>query len=123
MTDPETERWRKKYRHFPGVQKCAELLRSPNVNGTWIDIICLELQDHAGEHFSELVAAISAEENQPIKTLLLAALAEAGLPEAISIFAENLRSPQESLRYWSEFGLEKVGTKEARVILWTYHQR
>jgi len=123
MTDPEEKRWRKKYPNFPGVQKCVELLESPNVNGTWVDIICLELQDHAAECFSELVAAISAKENERIRILLLAALAEAGLPEAISILAENLHSPQESLRYWSEFGLEKIGTKEARAILWSYRQR
>ena len=123
MTDPEEERWRKKYPNFPGVQKCAELLRSPNVNGTWVDIICLELQDHAAECFPELVAAIRAEENEPIKTLLLAALAEAGMPEAMSLLAENLHSANERLRHWSEFGLEKIGTKEARAILWNYRQR
>ena len=122
MIDPEAERWRRKYPHFPGVQKCAELLRSPNVNGTWVDIICSELQDHAAENFSELASAIGAEENEQVRILLLAALAEAGLPEAIPTLAENLHSSQESLRNWAEFGLEKIGTKEARGILWNYRQ-
>lgn len=122
MIDPEEERWRKKYPHFPGVQKCVELLRSSNVNGTWVDIICSELHNHAAESFSELAAAMDAEENERVRILLLAALAEAGLPEAIPILSENLQSTQESLRYWAEYGLEKVGTKEARAILWNYRQ-
>ncbi len=122
MVDPEAERWHKKYPHFPGIQKCVELLRSPNINGTWVDIICLELQDHAAENFSELTATIGAEENERIKILLLAALAEAGLPEVTPTLAENLHSNQESLRYWAKFGLEKIGTKEARTALWNYRQ-
>jgi HEAT repeat protein len=120
MTDPEEERWRKKYPYFPGVQKCADLLRNSNVNGTWVDIICLELQDHTANHLSELVAAINAEEDEGVKILLLAALAESGLPEAVPVFEEYLQSVQESLRYWAKFGLEKAGTREARTALWNY---
>ena len=120
MKDPEEDRWRKKYPHFPGVQKCVELLRSSNVKGTWVNIICLELQAHAASNLSELVAAINAEEDERVKILLLAALAESGLPEAVPVFEEYLQSVQESLRYWAKFGLEKAGTREARTALWNY---
>ena len=120
MKDPEEERWHKKYPNFPGVHKCVELLRSPNVTGTWIDTICMELQDHAADYFAELVEAIQSETDERVKILLLAALAEAGLPEAVPVLIESLRSSLEGLEYWAQFGLEKVGTKEARAALWAY---
>ncbi len=120
MKDPEEERWQKKYPNFPGVHKCIELLRSPNVKGTWVDIICMELQDHAADNFVELVEAIHSETDERVKILLLAALAEAGLPEAVPVLTESLHSSLDSLRYWAKFGLEKVGNKEARAALWAY---
>lgn len=121
--DPEEERWLKKYHHFPGVGECIRLLKRSNVNGTWVDIICEELTAHAGENAVELIAAVHSETEEGVKVLLLAALAEAGLPEAIPVLAENLASAQDLLRHWAEVGLRKVNTKEARTILWQHGQR
>ena len=53
--DPECERWDRKFPRFPGVAKCVELLRSGNVRGTWVDIICDELTTHAHESVQEII--------------------------------------------------------------------
>ncbi len=122
IVDPEQERWLKKYPHFPGVGECVMLLKRPNVSGTWVDIICENLTAHAGENAVELIAALRSEPEKGVKVLLLAALAEAGLPESVSVLAENLASDQERLQHWAEVGLRKVNTKEARTILWHHGQ-
>lgn len=118
--DPEQERWLKKYPHFPGVGECVMLLKCSNVSGTWVDIICEELTAYAGENAVELIAAVRTEPEEGVKALLLAALAEAGLPEAVPVLAENLTSAQDRLRYWAKLGLKKIGTKEARTLLWEF---
>ncbi len=96
------------------------LLKCSNVSGTWVDIICEELTAYAGENAVELIAAVRTEPEEGVKALLLAALAEAGLPEAVPVLAENLTSAQDRLRYWAKLGLKKIGTKEARTLLWEF---
>lgn len=121
ILDPEYDRWCRKYPHFPGVAKCVELLHSTNVRGLWIDIICDELLLNAHDHADELIAATRAGVEQG-STILLHVLADAKLPEALPLFAELLRSPDESLRHYGVAGLKQLDSKEARRLLWEYDE-
>jgi len=116
--DPEYDRWKRKYPRFPGVAKCVDLLRSRNVHGSWVDIICQELQDHVAESVSELLTAFRAEPNGVVRLILLGIIAEARLPEALPLLTEYLHSTDVSLQRSAEFGLQNLGTSEARQVLW-----
>lgn len=118
--DPEINRYYRKYPSFPGVKILVDLLRRRNVQGVWIDIIVVELAMRAAETHDELIAAYRAESNPWVKTMLLMALAKAGLPEALPIFVEILRSNEVDHRTYAIEGLEKIGTKEARRLLYEY---
>jgi hypothetical protein len=116
--DPVYVRWKRRHPKFPGVARCVELLRRRNVQGSLVDIICGELRDNAAGHASELIAAFSAERDERVRRILLSILAEARLAEALPVFAEHLRSADESLRYWSEVGLRSLGSPGSRRALW-----
>ena len=79
--DPEYERWEHKYPRFPGVAKCVELLRTPNVHGAWIDIICYELKKHAHENIEELinVTRTELERDSGVGRILLHVVADSKL--------------------------------------------
>ncbi len=111
-------RWMQQHRKFPGVARCVELLHRRNVQGSLVDIICGELQDHAAGHSAELVAACSAESDERVLRILFGVLCEAKLPEVLPLFIEHLRSDDESLRVWSERGLRALNTPDARKALW-----
>jgi hypothetical protein len=118
--DPEYVRWHKKYPRFPGVETCLVLLRSSNVRGVWIDQICFELQEHAAETANELIAAFYREENTWVQLQLIMIMSETGLPVFQPLLIELLRFKDENLRCWAVYGLEKLGTKEARTALWEF---
>ena len=120
--DPEEVRWNRKYPRFPGVAKCVELLRSPKVHGAWVDIICLELEQHAHEFADELIAATRHEIERDSQTgrILLVVVADSKLPEAFTLFEELLQSPDESLRPFGIDGLKQLDTKDARRLIWKY---
>lgn len=106
------------HRRFPGVDTCVEALRRPGTRGGLVDVICGELRDNAATHAEEMIAAFCRETDGRIRCLLLAALGEASVGEAFSLFVEQLRSEDEGLRTWAAFGLHKLDTKEARQALW-----
>jgi hypothetical protein len=116
--DPVYARWKRQHPKFPGVAKCVELLGRRNVQGSLVDIICGELQENAGSHAAELIAAFQAERDERVRRILLGVICEASLPEALPVFVEHLRSQDESLRYWSEQGLRSLDTHESRKALW-----
>jgi hypothetical protein len=120
--DPEYEQWYRQYPRFPGVAKCVELLRSPNVHGAWIDIICYELEEHAHENAQELIRATRTEINinSGVGRILLHVVADSKLPEAFDLFAELLQSPDETLRPYGVTGLKQLDTKAARRLLWQH---
>ena len=99
MIDPELERWNRKYPTFPGVDKCVELLGSRNVKGSWVDIICSLLEQHAAECFDDLLRAFRAERDPRVRRLLLYAIASAGSPEVIPFLTDCLQSEDHELRY------------------------
>jgi hypothetical protein len=117
--DPEEERWRRSHPRFPGVAKCAGLLRSPNVRGTWVDIICHELARHAADAFDELVAEFHNPDNDGrVRALLVRAIGDAAVQGAVPFLAERLTDADESVRGAATDALEQIGTKEARTALW-----
>jgi hypothetical protein len=116
--DPVYTRWKRQHPKFPGVAKCVELLGRRNVQGSLVDIICRELRENASCHTVELMAAFQAERDERVRRILLGIICEAKLPEALPVFAEHLRSEDESLRYWSEVGLRSLDTHESRKALW-----
>ncbi len=120
--DPEKQRWNEKYPRFPGIAKCVELLGRSNVQGSWVDIICYELERHASENAEELIAAtrIEIDRNSRVGRILLNVVSDAGLPEAINLFADLLQSSDVALRRYGETGLKRLDTKEARGVLWEY---
>ena len=122
ICDPEQERFYKAYPKFPGVETALRLLRTGKAKSTAIDVICMELQDHAAGMADEFIAAFRAESDAWVRLLLLAAMAEAASSTFIPLLTENLNAEQEDLRYWAEFGLVKVDTKESRLALWMARQ-
>ncbi|WP_200949979.1 HEAT repeat domain-containing protein [Nocardioides sp. Root151] len=77
----------------------------------------------AADHVAELSGAYAAESDHGLRCWLLELLGDARSPEALPVFAGALTSPDESIRYWSEKGLEKLDTKEARRLLWEHRHR
>jgi hypothetical protein len=118
IEDPEYTRWKRRHPKFPGVAKCVELLGHRNVGGSLLEIICGELQENAGSHAAELIAAFRVTTDERVRRLLLSIICEARLPEALPLFVEHLQSEDEFLRYWSERGLRSLDTHESRKALW-----
>jgi HEAT repeat protein len=76
----------------------------------------------APEHVADLVTAYSREEDHGLGCWLLELIGEARSPEALPVLSEALASQDESIRDWARIGLEKLGTKEARTLLWRQQQ-
>ena len=79
--DLEQARYYKTYPNFPGVETALRLLRTGKAKSLVIDVICLELRDHAAEKSAEFIAAFYAEPDVWTRLLLLAAIAEAASPD------------------------------------------
>jgi hypothetical protein len=118
IEDPVYTRWKRQHPKFPGVAKCVELLGRRNVQGSLVDIICGELQRNASSHAADLIAAFQAATDERFRRILLGVICEARLPEALPVFVEQLRSEDESLRYWAEQGLRSLNTPDSRKALW-----
>jgi hypothetical protein len=116
--DPEYRRWGRKYPRFPGVGECVRLLRSGNVPGAWIDIICYELTAHAKECLPELIGVFRSDEGEWMRLMVLSSIADARLPEAIPFLAEVVREGHASFVPSAASGLSSIGTKDARTALW-----
>ena len=127
FVDPEIARWHKTYPIFPGVAKCLELLNRSNVQGAWVDQICFELEKYAPDVADELIAAFNDNVDDDAmvwqRSILIAIMANTGLPAFQPLFVEQMRSEDERLRWWARVGLERIGTKEARAALWASTQK
>lgn len=77
----------------------------------------------AAEHVADLVREFQAErDDHGLRCWLLELIGEARSPEAFEVLAEQLRGPDEDLRLWAVRGLELLGTKDARRLLWQWGQ-
>ena len=100
---------------FPGFKKCMAMMnnRDPQLqeNGFhW-------LEPHAREHVYELMEAFHKEEKHGLRCWLLELIGSAKSTAAFELFAAQLRSDDERLRYWAIRGLKNLNTKEARTLL------
>jgi hypothetical protein len=116
--DPEYRRWGRKYPRFPGVTECIRLLRTRNIRGAWRDIIHGELTSHARECLAELIESFRSEENEWVRLMVLAAVADARVAEAIPFLAAAVREKHPRFGPCAERGLQAIGTAEARAALW-----
>jgi HEAT repeat protein len=89
------------------------------VQGTWGDLICGELAEHAADCLDELIAVIrNPRHDDRVRRLLVAAISEGGTASAVPFLAECLAASDESIRDYAVMGLKRIGTKEARTALW-----
>ena len=116
--DPEIERWNRAYPKFPAVQKCVELLKNGNLQGTWIDIIADGLTTQASDHLEALIAIYRAESDEWVRGILLSAIVEAQLMQALPFLVEILSSDRTQLKESAIHGLKLLNTREARIALW-----
>jgi hypothetical protein len=82
-----------------------------------------EILTHIEEHLEDLIAVFQAELSKPegerINTSWIVELiSESGSEAALPTLVEQLYSFDSSLHFWAVRGLEKIGTKEARIELW-----
>jgi glycosyltransferase involved in cell wall biosynthesis len=108
--DPAYARWRK---HHPKFHLAEWVSMLAHARGSVLDAICADLRSHAPSHARAMVVACEAEPIARTKALLLAALAEAALPEALDLFRRCLSSDDASLRHWAATGLQKLGKAAA----------
>jgi hypothetical protein len=116
--DPEHRRWGRKYPKFPGVAECVRLLRSRKARGVWIDIIHYELTKNANLCLNDLVGAFQTETNEWVKLIVLFAICDARLSEAIPFLTEVARESHPEFAAYATKGLRSIGTVDARTALW-----
>jgi hypothetical protein len=77
----------------------------------------------AADYVDELIAEFRAEgDDRGLRCWLLELLAAARSPRAFDVFADQLSGSDDSLRWWAIRGLETLGTKHARRLLWQWGQ-
>jgi HEAT repeat protein len=118
FNDPVWRRYRRNYPKFPGVGKCVDLLRQPNVNGAYQDAVLHDLQENAPEYFDELFAIFVTEKAGMVRNIILAIFADMPAPKAFQVFVDTLTGPDEDLRCWAARGLHRLNTKESKHALW-----
>ena len=76
------------------------------------------LHPHAREHLPELIAEFEHEQEHGLRCWLLELIGSARDERALPLLAEQLNSPDESLRSWAFTGLRELGTRQARQLLY-----
>lgn len=76
------------------------------------------VREVAGEHVDELIEEFERAGEPGIRRWLLELLGKVRSPHASKVFAAELDSDDESLRFWAQRGLELLDTKDARRLLW-----
>jgi len=76
------------------------------------------LLPYASRYVHELIDEFQKERDHGLRCWILELIGHAKSPEAIPLLVENLKSDDESFRYWAMTGLGRLNTKESRTILW-----
>jgi HEAT repeat protein len=77
------------------------------------------LRARAGEYVEDLVAEFRAERvDHGLRCWLLELIGEARSAEALPLLAELVYDGDESFRSWAVWGLDQLGSAEARTVLW-----
>ncbi|HEX7162173.1 MAG TPA: HEAT repeat domain-containing protein [Trebonia sp.] len=78
-----------------------------------------QLLPHAADHIGELIAQFEQEQDDHgLRCWLLELIGAARSPGALPVLGAQLDGNDESLRDRAVAGLEKLGTPEARALLW-----
>jgi hypothetical protein len=118
--DPEQQHYQRNYPRFPGVAEIVRLLKLGGTTGSYLEAVLWDLHEHAPEVLDDVTNAVTAEVDERIRTLLVAELAETGDHRLVAFFAGLLGDVDESVAYWAEAGLQHIGTKEARTVLFQH---
>jgi hypothetical protein len=116
--DPEYQRWKRKYPHFPGVAKCTRLIRAGKARRVWGDMIASELAENAGNCLAELIETFQTDASGEVRLYVMMALEDARLPESVPFLAEVLHSGDPRFVPYAERALRSINTPEARTELW-----
>jgi hypothetical protein len=114
---PEYRAWKRRNSVFPGVAECVDLLRSPNIGRDVAVGLLWELYENAAAHANELIKALRSEQDEHLRFCLLSTIADAKLPRAVPVLAEQLRSRAKLHRHICKEGLQQLGTPRARRAL------
>jgi hypothetical protein len=76
------------------------------------------LHGRAAAHLDRLLRAFAQEVDHGLRCWLLELIGDAESPKAMETLADEMRSDDESLRFWAIRGLVLLNTKEARTLLW-----
>lgn len=71
------------------------------------------LREHADAYVDDLIVEFDREPDDELRCLLLELICEARSPSALGALAGQLKSEDESLRFWAIRGLEMLDTREA----------
>jgi hypothetical protein len=101
---------------FPGFDRCMWMMRrhDPAIQEEGFHA----LLPHARDHLPELIREFRAETDHGLRCWLLELIGEARSDVAFDLLAEELSGPDEALRSWAIRGLEALGSKPARRLLW-----
>jgi hypothetical protein len=77
----------------------------------------------AAQHVQDLITAYTNETDRGLRCWMLELLGEARSTEALAVFSQALEDPDDSVRSWGERGLKRMGTSDARTLLWENQQR
>jgi hypothetical protein len=77
----------------------------------------------AAEWLPQLIEEFERERDHGLRCWLLELIGRSRSPEALPILAAHLNDPDESLRWWAEWGLRHADTRESRTLLWNAGRR
>lgn len=116
MRDWEKEREQRNKRARGNFARSLELMYSRD--NQFAEDGFHQLQSIAADHVEELIAEFRRQPGLGERCWLLELISEAGSPAAFGLLVEQLTNEEyDSLRFWAQRGLQKLGTKEARRVL------
>jgi hypothetical protein len=76
------------------------------------------LRPHARQHLPELIAEFEHEQDHGLRCWLLELIGSARDDRAQALLAEQLNNPDQALRSRATTGLQQLGTRQARQLLY-----
>lgn len=80
------------------------------------------LREIAGKHVDELINEFTRETDHGLRCWLLELIGEVHSLRAFNLLVVQLRSDDESLRWWAQQGLRLMESKDARRVLWQHEE-
>src|SRR5262249_47312363 len=84
---------------FPGFKQCLRMMRKHN--GQTQEDGFQWLLPHAAEHVPGLIEEFGKEPDHGLRCWLMELIGSAKSPDAFAFLAEQLRSPDEGVRFWA----------------------